>query len=131
MMSARDDASAMLDAIGGTIETPGDTRVIKIGTVQTATLSSSISTCTIKFDGETATGGKAYPCLSSYSPKAGDRVVVLPVGSSTSWLVLGAIGPQTGDIRVNGGAGYVAQSPDGTYWRLSPSNAGATVWTTV
>jgi hypothetical protein len=38
----------------------------------------------------------------------------------------------TGGIRVNGvGRGYEAQSPDGTWWRLTPSNAGASVWTAI
>lgn len=130
-MSARDDASDLLDAFGRVAPPPADPRTIKIGVVQVATTSSTVSTCTIKFDGETVTGSKAYPCLSSYTPKTGDRVVVLPVGSRTSWLVVGAIGPASGDIRLNGTAGYVAQSPNGTYWKLTPTDSGATSWTVV
>lgn len=126
----RDDASALLDTIGVGVAVDAG-RSIKIGMVQAAATTSTVNTCTILFDGETVTGGKAYPCLGSYTPKAGDRVVVIPVGSRTSWLVIGAIGPASGDIRLNGTAGYVAQSPNGTYWKLTPTDSGATSWTVV
>lgn len=37
-----------------------------------------------------------------------------------------------GGIRINGvGRGLEVQSPDGNYWRLTPSNAGASVWTAI
>lgn len=130
-MAERDDAIELLEAFAGYSPAPADARAIKIGVVQVATTTSTVSACTIRFDGETATGGKAYPCLSSYTPKAGDRVVVLPVGSQSSWLVLGGIGSAAGDIRLNGTAGYVAQSPNGTYWKLTPTDSGATSWTVV
>lgn len=43
----------------------------------------------IRFEGEAASGQKHYPYLSSYTPAAGDRVVVARVG--TSWVVMGKI----------------------------------------
>lgn len=130
-MAERDDASDILEAMADYSPPPRDSRITKIGVVQTATVTSSVSTCTIRFDGESLTGGKQYPCLSSYTPKVGDRVIVDPVGSRTSWIVAGAIGPASGDIRLNGTAGYVAQSPNGTYWKLTPTDSGATSWTVV
>jgi hypothetical protein len=127
---SREDAVDLLDTMEiGAMAAPG--RQIKIGTVLTTSVGATVSVCAILFDGETVTGTKQYPCLSSYTPKVGDRVVVLPVGSRTSWLVLGAIGPASGDIRLNGTAGYVAQSPNGTYWKLTPTDSGATSWTVV
>lgn len=40
---------------------------------------------TLLFDGETVPSVKKYPCLTSYSPQVGDRVIVL------NGVVLGAI----------------------------------------
>jgi hypothetical protein len=120
-MSAQSDARKLLETFDRFSPSPDDPRVgIDV-----------VSTCTILFDGETVTGTKAYPCLSSYTPKGRRSGRGVPVGSNTSWLVLGAIGPASGDIRVNGTAGYVAQSPNGTYWKLTPTDSGATSWTVV
>ena len=130
-MPEREDATMLLDATADYAPKPGETRRSKIGVVQTRTVNATTSTCTILFDGETVVGGKQYPCISSYTPRVGDRVVVDPIGSQTSWIVSGAIGPASGDIRLNGTAGYVAQSPNGTYWKLTPTDSGATSWTVV
>jgi hypothetical protein len=86
-MSARDDATELLNAFSDYSPPPADARVTKIGIVQSVVG----GVCKLLFDGETVTGGKLYPCLSTYSATVGDRVIVLPVGSSTSWIVLGAI----------------------------------------
>jgi hypothetical protein len=88
-MAERDDASDLLDVFAGYSPAPKDARVIKIAVVQSATT----SYCRLLFDGETSTGAKWYPTLKSYAPSIGDRVIVLPVGSRTSWIVLGAISP--------------------------------------
>lgn len=40
-------------------------------------------------DGETEVGGKRYPYLSSYTPKANDRVELLKV--SGTWVVQGKV----------------------------------------
>lgn len=43
----------------------------------------------VTFDGEDAPSGKAYPHLSSYAPAAGDRVLLVPAG--TSYVILGKV----------------------------------------
>lgn len=43
----------------------------------------------IIFDGETTVSGKKYPCLASYTPAAGDRVLMLKVAGS--YVILGKI----------------------------------------
>lgn len=41
------------------------------------------------FDGETVASGKQYPYLSSYTPVAGDRVLLARV--SSSYVILGKV----------------------------------------
>lgn len=43
----------------------------------------------VTFDGESALSQKAYPHLDSYVPARGDRVVLVPVG--TTYLIIGAV----------------------------------------
>jgi hypothetical protein len=43
----------------------------------------------VTFEGESTLSGKGYPFLSSYTPVAGDRVVLLPVG--TTYMIIGKI----------------------------------------
>lgn len=43
----------------------------------------------VTFDGETTLSGKAYPRLSSYVPVAGDRVLMVPSG--TSYVIIGKV----------------------------------------
>ena len=43
----------------------------------------------VTFEGETALSGKQYPHVDSYAPAAGDRVVMIPVG--TTYLIVGAV----------------------------------------
>jgi hypothetical protein len=43
----------------------------------------------VTFEGETTLSGKQYPHLDSYTPAAGDRVVLVPVG--TTYLVIGRV----------------------------------------
>jgi hypothetical protein len=121
MSNERDDATVLLDSFEQYSPAPGDDRSFKIGVVQSV----SAGACTIRFDGETVTGGKSYPCLGSYGPAMGDRVVVAPVGSRTSWLVLGAIGTPAA------GSGPILRSPNGNRWRLGVTDAGAPVFTAV
>jgi hypothetical protein len=87
-MSRRDDAGALLEAFAGYAPAPADGRTPRIGTVQAVPAPGRV---TLLFDGETVVGGKVYPCLASYAAAVNDRVVVLPVGSRTSWVVLGAL----------------------------------------
>lgn len=64
---------------------PGN-RSAKIGTIDPAYVSGDPR---ILFDGEDDVSEKAYPFLAPYSPRANERVVLLPVGHS--YVVLGAI----------------------------------------
>jgi microcystin-dependent protein len=49
----------------------------------------------VTFDGETTLSVKEYPYVKSYTPAAGDRVALVPVG--TTYLIIGAISTGTGD----------------------------------
>lgn len=44
---------------------------------------------TVRFDGESAASSKRFPFMTSYSPQAGDRVLLAKVG--TSYCILGTI----------------------------------------
>lgn len=44
---------------------------------------------TVTFDGESTTGTRTYPYLSSYAPAANDRVLLAVVGSG--YVVLGKV----------------------------------------
>lgn len=44
---------------------------------------------TVQFDGESSASTQTYPYLSSYTPAADDRVVLLRVGAA--WLVMGKV----------------------------------------
>ena len=44
---------------------------------------------TVTFEGESTESTKGYPYLSSYTPAASDRVVMVPVGST--YLIIGAV----------------------------------------
>lgn len=43
----------------------------------------------VTFEGETTMSGKPYPYISTYTPRANDRVVLAPLG--TSYIIVGAI----------------------------------------
>jgi microcystin-dependent protein len=43
----------------------------------------------VTFEGESTLSGKQYPHIDSYAPAAGDRVVLVPVG--TTYLIVGAV----------------------------------------
>jgi hypothetical protein len=44
---------------------------------------------TVQFDGESSASTKQYPYLASYTPTAGDRVLLLRVG--TGWVIAGKV----------------------------------------
>lgn len=84
MAGELESATALLEAIadyGGDRDAP---RRPKLGTV-----ASVGGGAFIRFDGESTTSGKAYAWLASYTPAVGDRVALLPVG--TSYLILGRV----------------------------------------
>lgn len=44
---------------------------------------------TVQFDGESSASTKQYPYLASYTPVAGDRVLLVRIGNS--WVIQGKI----------------------------------------
>lgn len=82
-----DDARDFLKTIRSFArEGPGD-RVNRLGTVYTT----QGVTARIQFDGESIAGLRYYPTLAGYTPAVGDRVLLLPVGSKTSYVIVGAV----------------------------------------
>lgn len=85
------DARSFLDSIAGYTDnnpnvapTSAD-RPIKLATINPLWTSGA---CQVTFDGETLLSGKSYFWLSSYTPVAGQRVVMIPVGQS--YVIAGA-----------------------------------------
>ncbi len=62
-------------------------RAPRLGTIDPAYASGRPK---IVFDGEVAASGKRYAYLASYTPVAGHRVLLIPVGT-TSYVVLGRV----------------------------------------
>lgn len=79
-------ATDLLEAIAGYAVPAQEQRPVKLGTID-PNYSSGLAR--VRFDGESAVSGKGYAWLASYAPTAGDRVVLLPVG--TSYLILGRV----------------------------------------
>lgn len=84
-----------LDAVTTFVETPtteapvkSQERPNKIGTIDPAYVSGRAK---VTFDGESTMSTKTYSYLSPYTPVAGHRVVLLPVG--TSYVILGRLLP--------------------------------------
>jgi hypothetical protein len=73
----------------------------------------------VTFEGESTMSAKGYPFLSSYTPVASERVVLLPIG--TTYLILGKI-----DNGVNSIATKLDALPKGLIARVrsSASNTG-------
>jgi hypothetical protein len=60
---------------------------VKLATVMVLGASNTVQ---VQFDGETVTSTKYYPCLAQYKATVGDRVALLPSG--TTYVVLGSVG---------------------------------------
>lgn len=83
-------ASFLQSVAGYTHQTqPGEssTAPVKIGTIDAAY--SGTGFAKVKFDGESVTSVKPYPFLASYFPVPGDRVVLMPAG--TTYVIMGKI----------------------------------------
>lgn len=80
------DPLSFLDSVASHAQARYPVRAPKLGTVDPAYTTGDPK---ITFDGESSLSGKTYP-YAGYTPQAGDRVVLLPVGNS--WLIIGAIG---------------------------------------
>jgi microcystin-dependent protein len=102
------EALGLLSAIAGYARADGEgeaaNRPPKLGTVDPGYTSGSPR---VTFDGESTMSTKLYPCLGSYSPAAGDRVLLLPVG--TGYVVVGAVsaaspGTPVGAVQAYAGA---------------------------
>jgi len=76
-------ADEFLQIIAPDKETPTSFRM---GTIP-GTYTSGLPT--VQFDGETVASTKRYPCFGSYTPKAGDRVLLARVGHG--WVVMDKI----------------------------------------
>lgn len=84
------DPLDFLDSIAGHTQARYPVQTARLGTVDPAYTSGNPK---ITFDGESTLSGKTY-LYAGYTPTAGDRVVLLPVGNS--WLILGAVGQVDG-----------------------------------
>lgn len=81
---------SFLDAVYGYSSTStsraSSDRPILLGTIDPAYIGGLVR---VKFDGETTMGQKGYTWLSTYVPKAGDRVILTPAG--TSYVITGKV----------------------------------------
>lgn len=68
------------------IEKESPKRNLRLGTVDSLHSSGNPK---ITFDGESTLSSKLYPVLATYVPRAGDRVVLVPVGHT--YVVVGAL----------------------------------------
>lgn len=95
MTGRRDNLAPLLQALSEAAERYSDTRPTRLATVMTANAATTTSgvTVAVRFDGETATAGKAYLCLATYTPTAGDRVILLRVGAS--YVAIGSVSRPT------------------------------------
>lgn len=74
----------------------------------------------VTFDGESTLSGKTYPHIDSYSPAKGDRVVLVPVG--TSYLIIGAVSSTGAGVPAGSLQAYAGSSaPSG--WLLCDGSA--------
>lgn len=83
-----------------TVATAPDTsanRPVKLATVMVLGASNTVQ---VQFDGETVTSTKYYPCLATYVATVGDRVALMPTG--TTYLVIGAVGTPAANQSVSG-----------------------------
>jgi hypothetical protein len=72
-------------------------RPVKLATVMVLGASNTVQ---VQFDGETVTSTKYYPCLATYVATVGDRVALMPTG--TTYLVIGAVGTPAANQSVSG-----------------------------
>lgn len=75
----------------------------------------------VTFDGESTMSTKAYPFVRSYVPVAGDRVLLVPVG--TTYLIVGAISTGTGDGVPSGSVQMFAGATAPSGWLLCNGQA--------
>lgn len=83
------DPQAFLEAVSGygqAKQASSATRTPRLGSVDPAYASGSPK---VKFDGDTVLSLQGFARLASYTPAAGDRVLLLPVGNS--YVVIGKV----------------------------------------
>lgn len=81
-----------------TQQTAPDTSATKPVKLATVMALGSSNTVQVQFDGETITSTKFYPCLTTYGATLGDRVALMPTG--TTYLVIGAVGAPPVDLGI-------------------------------
>jgi hypothetical protein len=99
-------ALTMLQSIAGYVagqDTSSASKPILLGTVDPAYVTSTYPTTLpkITFDGESTLSGKRYVVVGSYLPVAGDRVALVPIG--TTYAIIGALAdtPDTATAGIN------------------------------
>lgn len=88
MISSMDFMASVAGIARASAEPSSANRPLKIGTVDAA-YAGLPALPRVTFDGETLLSGKTYPFLSGYFPRASDRVVLAPVG--TTYVIIGGL----------------------------------------
>lgn len=86
---------------GYTQQTAPETSANKPVKLATVMALGANNTVQVRFDGESVTSTKYYPCLATYTAALSDRVALLPSG--TTLLVIGAVGAPAADLDLTGG----------------------------
>ncbi len=127
------DAVGFLDAVAGyteaTKQTGSSDRPIRLATIA-ATYNpysgypSPPADPTVVFDGETDPSGKAYPYVQGFIPAPGQRVWMVPIG--TTYLIAGAVGADTqGFYALPSSSTYRIEIGGGAY--LEATSTGVTI----
>lgn len=114
------DALSILQSITGFVQqqqTGPENKPNKMGTIDPDY--SGTGDPKVTFYGETTLSGKNYPYMPPYQPTAGDRVVLVPVG--TTYLIIGSIDSITNNISVPGSAAISGNLTVGGTLSYTPS----------
>ncbi|MEU1863694.1 hypothetical protein [Streptomyces gardneri] len=93
---------------GYTRQTAPDTSANKPVMLATVMALGGSNTVQVKFDGETTTSTKYYPCLATYKAAVGNRVALMPAG--TTYLVIGTVGSPGAETGTHGYARITAST---------------------
>lgn len=122
------DPMSFLDAVSGYAQhesASSASRVIRLATIDPAYVATTFpgTLPKVTFDGETVLSGKRYAVMSGYLPRASDRVVLIPVG--TTFLIIGSVDADTVGFH---GDGYIQSDP--WVWDEREDTADTSVSTT-
>lgn len=102
------DALSMLQSISGFVQAQRDSpadRPCLLGVIDPA-YAGLPNLPKVTFEGESTLSGKTYAHLASYVPVAGDRVALMPVG--TTYLIVGPVAATPAAVSVQGASANVA-----------------------